>query len=135
MDFNESSCRTETFLLCLFVLKSDQNLCILTSYNSLDLLFSQVPVCLALFTFLAIFHWRAQQAGKVFQYLYIFLVTFCSFHSDSNASSLPHVEFFNLFRKSFITPPLVLFASLILWKCKYVFDRAGAISFKLRAKY
>lgn len=119
-------------MLCLFVLKSDQNLCILTSYNYLDLLFGQAPVCLALFTLLAGFQWRASQAGKVFQFLYIFLVIFCSFHSDSNASSHPHVEFFNLFGKSFITPPLVLFAALILWKCKYVFDRAGAISFKLR---
>lgn len=102
---NDSSCRTETFLLCFCVLKSDQNLCILTSYNSLDLLFGQAPVSLALFTFLAGFHWRASQAGKVFQFLYIFLVTFCSFHSDSNASSLPHIEFFNLFRKSFILLP------------------------------
>lgn len=38
---------------------------------------------------------------------------------------------FNLFRKSFSTPPLVLFTALIPWKCKYVFSRAGAISFKI----
>lgn len=45
------------------------------------------------------------------------------------------LEIFNLFRKSFSTPPLVLFTALILWKCKSVFGRAGAISFELWANY